>query len=219
MTYQANWFRHVPLFKQLESLRDRKFFEGYDQVIFSGTSMGGYAACAFSSLAPGSTVVAFSPQSTLKKSLASWDSRYRSGRAADWTGPFSDAAVELGTARKAWIIYDPLVEEDERHAERLAGPNVEMLRARYSGHFTAQYLRQIGVLSTVLREAAAGNLSSDRFRELYSSGKDYRRYLLGLVERSKRVGSKASSMRLAAVLKSRGRPVMANRLLAGIERD
>lgn len=214
MAYQPKWFRHARLYKQFDWLKETGFFERYKQVIFSGTSMGGYAACAFSSIAPGSYVVAFSPQSTLDNSITPWDRRYHSGTVADWTGPFADAAAELQAARKAWIIFDPLVPEDRQHAARLANPNVELLSARYSGHFTAQYLAQIGILSTVMRDAVDGNLSPSRFRNLYRKGRDYRRYLLGVAETAMKLGSNASSLRVARVLRARGRPAIANSLLS-----
>jgi predicted acylesterase/phospholipase RssA len=63
------------LFDYLEGLRNSGFFKQFRHVVFTGTSMGGYAACAFCSLSPGSTVLAYSQQSTLAKDLVSWEKR------------------------------------------------------------------------------------------------------------------------------------------------
>lgn len=64
-TFAENWYRDAALITRLERLRDDGFFRGYGRVIFSGASMGAFAACAFAPLAPGCTIIAYSPQSTL----------------------------------------------------------------------------------------------------------------------------------------------------------
>ncbi|MDE0967958.1 MAG: hypothetical protein OSA51_00960 [Octadecabacter sp.] len=63
--FEPNWFRTPKLFDEISQLSDNRFFSKFLTVIFSATSMGAYAACAFSALVPGSTVIAFSPQATL----------------------------------------------------------------------------------------------------------------------------------------------------------
>lgn len=212
LCYRPNWFRIPKLHQEFSRLAESGFFRQYRRVVFSGTSMGAYAACAFSSLVPGSTVIAFSPQSTLMPGVADWDQRYPSGTAADWSGPLADAAQELSPAGKAWILYDPRVEADRRHAERLRGDNVTLLRARHSGHFTAQYLRQIGMLSTFVRECVNDEMSETRFYQLYRVGRDYRRYLDGLVKQALAHPNFAVRRRLAAVLRHNNRPGLANDL-------
>jgi len=72
LAFRPDWFRDPALFAYLEGLRDSGFFARFRDVAFMGTSMGGYGACAFSSLAPGCTVIAFSPQSTLDERLVPW---------------------------------------------------------------------------------------------------------------------------------------------------
>jgi len=183
LSYRPNWFRIPRLYEELGHLAEERFFDRFQRVVFSGTSMGGYAACAFSSLAPGSTVVAFSPQSTLDPRVSNWDRRYPSGTAADWSGPYADAGRELRKAEKAWIVYDPNVKQDSMHAERLIGPATTLLRARYADHFSAQYLRQIGVLSGFVRECVNGDMTESRFYELYRSARSYRRYLNGVTQK------------------------------------
>lgn len=212
LCYRPNWFRIPRLHDEFSRLADQGFFDQYRKVVFTGTSMGAYAACAFSSLVPGSTVIAFSPQSTLMPGLADWDERYPSGTAADWSGPLADAAQELRSVARAWILYDPRVEADRRHAERLRGDNVTLLRARYSAHFTAQYLRQIGALSTFVRECVTGEMSEGRFYQMYRTGRDYRRYLDGLVKQASEHPNFAVRRRMAEVLRQNNRPGLANDL-------
>ncbi len=211
LCYRPNWFRMPKLFDEMQHLAQSGFFARFDRVVFSGTSMGAYAACAFSSLVPGSTVIAFSPQSTLAPGIADWDLRYPSGTAADWSGPFADAALELGSARRAWIIYDPRVEEDRRHAERLAaaGPQVTLLKARHASHFTAQFLGQIGALGTFARGCAGGSMTEAQFYALYRRGRSYRRYLEGVAQLGAQHPSITLKMRLATALRGINKPGLA----------
>lgn len=174
--------------------------------------MGGYAACAFSSLAPGSTVIAFSPQSTLDPRVAGWDARYSSGSRADWSGPFADATDELRSAGAAWIIFDPELPEDKRHAERLraSNPQVELLHARYAEHFTAQFLRQIGALSSVVEECIEGDMTPARFYEKYRNARNYRRFLGGVMRKVLAQNRPDLAMRLQSALVKANKPGLAN---------
>lgn len=218
LCFRPNWFRIPRLFDELQAMADRGFFARYGQVVFSGVSMGAYAACALSAVAPGSTVIAFSPQSTLAPGLADWDRRYPSGSAAAWDGPYVDAAAELAQARRAWVVYDPAVPEDRRHAERLAGPQVTLLRARHSSHFSAQFLGQIGVLGRFARECVQDDMTEARFYALYRQGRHYRRYLEGVV--AKAVGHPRTDvkLRLAAVLRDLNKPGLANEVERSVGR-
>lgn len=211
MAYRPDWFRSPDLSAHLLRLRDGGFFEGYRKVVFSGVSMGAYAACAFSSLAPGSTVIAFSPQSTLDPKLAGWDRRYPSGSRADWSGPFADAATGLRNVHKAWIVFDPEVSEDCMHAERLAGQHVELLRARHAAHFSAQFLGQIGVLSRFVDGCVDDSMTPARFYQLYRQARSYRRFLGGVMKKALARDEPQLVARLQAVLTGE-RPAMAAEL-------
>ncbi|WP_134725182.1 glycosyltransferase family 2 protein [Paracoccus luteus] len=212
LAYQPTWFRDEELFAGLRRLADDGFFSRYRSVTMIGTSMGAYGATAFASLAPGCSVVAFSPQSTLKKSLVPWESRYSSGRKADWTGPFADAAAEAHAASKVWLVYDPAVEEDRLHAARYTGDNIMRLHARYADHKTALFLRRADLLSTVVREAVAGTLTVPRFYSLYRRGRALPWYLNGVAHR---IAASRRPERLHSyegILNDLGRPQVARSL-------
>lgn len=219
LAYRPDWFRSDELLTELQQLQSGGFFERYRKVVFSGVSMGGYAACAFSSLAPGSTVIAFSPQSTLAPHIADWDTRYPTGSRADWSGPFADAAEELRGAAKAWVIFDPLLPEDKRHAERLAGPNVELLHARYAEHFTAQFLRQIGALSSVVDDCISGAMTPARFYEKYRPARDYRRFLGGVMKKVLDRDRPDLAARLQLILTNMNRPGLANEISVALTKN
>ncbi|MDF3607678.1 hypothetical protein PE067_16955 [Paracoccus sp. DMF-8] len=171
MTFAPDWFRNGELLDYLQNLADSRFLKRFRTVVMTGTSMGGYAACAFASLAPCCTVIAFSPQSTLKKELVPWEKRFSSGRRADWSGPFADGAQESLAAGKVLLLYDPHFAEDVAHADRFTGDNVVRLKARYSGHKSALFLRRAGLLSTIVRETVEGRMSEQRFYEIYRAGR------------------------------------------------
>lgn len=184
LNYKPNWFRDKNLISEMEKLSNSGFFKKFNNVIFCGTSMGGYGACAFSSLAPGCTVIAFSPQSTLDKNVVDWDKRYPEGTDADWVGPYADGAEEVKSAKKVFIVYDKDVEEDRRHAERMSGENSTLLNARYSGHFTAQFLTQIGILSAFVREVERGKMNGIIFYGMYRKAREYRRFAAAVVHKA-----------------------------------
>lgn len=210
--YTRSWFRDDELISFLCKLADEGFFAKFKKVAMIGTSMGAYAATAFSSLAPGCVVVAFSPQSTLHASLVPWEKRFNSGRKADWSGRFADGAEEAKKAGQVWLIYDPLFKEDVRHADRYVGKNIIKLRARYAHHKTALFLRRAELLSTVVSEAIAGTMDEKRFYALYRRGRSLPWYLLGL---GTRMGSSGQASRLEKyrdVLLSTGRTQLARSL-------
>lgn len=177
MTFAADWYRNAEVLDHLENLRDQGFFRRFRNVIMTGTSMGGYAACAFASLAPGCTVIAFSPQSTLMPRLVPWETRFPGGRRADWRGPFADGAVESAAAETVFLVYDPAVHLDQYHIDRFTAPNVIRLKARYAGHKSALFLRRAGLLSTVVRQTVAGRMSPQEFARIYRAARTMPWYL------------------------------------------
>lgn len=210
--YASNWFREEALLAHLAELAKQGFFAKFREVTMIGTSMGAYAATALAPLAPGCRVVAFSPQSTLKKKLVPWEKRFSSGRKADWTGRFADGAKGAAAASRVWLIYDPRVEGDLRHAERYEGSNILRLRARYADHKTALFLRRADLLSTVVREAVEGRLTEGRFYELYRQGRGLPWYLNGVANRIAASGRPARMQVLADYLRHTDRPQAARAL-------
>lgn len=174
--------------------------------------MGGYAACAFSSLSPNSIVIAFSPQSTLCPKIVGWETRFRSGRKADWNGPYSDAANELQHAKKAWIIYDPKTHLDQQHAIRLRAPNVTLLKASRTNHTTIQVLRKIGILSTIVRECVDESMSDTRFYELFRKRRESHAFLQRFAEDVGASKSVVRKERLRDILYQMKKPALADRL-------
>ncbi|MDP5306915.1 hypothetical protein [Paracoccus spongiarum] len=184
MAFTPDWFRDPTLFEAMQQLAQQGFFQRFRNVTLTGTSMGGYGACAFASLVPGCRVLALSPQSTLRKDLVPWEKRFSSGRKADWSGPFADAAAEISGAAQVWLVHDPLVENDHLHVRRFAGPNVHLLRMRHAGHKTALVLRRAGQLSQVSRDVIEGTMSEARFYATYRENRRSRWFAGAVAERA-----------------------------------
>ncbi|SMP31624.1 glycosyltransferase family 61 protein [Shimia sagamensis] len=166
-SFSPNWYRDPTLFDYLHGLRDGGFFKQFKSVTMSGISMGGYAACAFSSLVEGAQVLAFSPQSTLDEKLVPWEQRFPTGRAAGWEGPYADAATEVSTAQRVYLVYDPLEVSDLQHAKRFSSPNVVHLKMRYTGSNSVLRLVQSDMLGNLMRAVAEDEMDGARFNTEY----------------------------------------------------
>lgn len=182
ISFDANWYRDDALFDYLEGLRDQGFFAAYKKVVFTGTSMGGYAACAFCGLAPGSTVISYSPQSTLAKELVPWEKRFNRGRQQDWSGRYADAAVLTESAERVYLCYDPYMQGDKAHADRFSGDNIVHLNSNYVGHKTVVFLRRADILKAVTGQCMSGEMTPEIFNDLYLSRRKMPWYYFSLMD-------------------------------------
>ena len=85
LAMKETWYRSHFVYGYFDRLVDEGFFEDFDKVIFYGAGMCGYAAAAFSVVAPGATVIAVSPQASLARDLTEWDTRFEGTRRMDFT--------------------------------------------------------------------------------------------------------------------------------------
>jgi pimeloyl-ACP methyl ester carboxylesterase len=166
MVKRTDWYRDRNLHDFLNALRAGGFFKRFSKTIFAGGSMGGYAATAFASLAPGSVVIAINPQSTLSPDLTPWEKRFPIGRESDWTGSFVDGAHECRTAKMVYIVYDPYYEPDRLHAARFRSGSVVHLHCPFYGHHLPAHLRRIGALKPFMLGACSGTLRTEDFDKL-----------------------------------------------------
>lgn len=182
LAFTPSWFRDKELINALERLAGMGFFKRFKSITMTGTSMGGYAACAFSALAPGCNVVAFSPQSTLNSDLVPWEYRFQAARKVDWNGKYADATQHVGQADKVWLIYDPNLEDDRQHIDRFTGGNIYRLKARRSGHKTALTLRRANILGSIVSAAVRGDLTTAGFYNQYRNVRHARWYIDDLTD-------------------------------------
>ncbi len=160
------WYRDEALFDFFDELRDTGFFQKFDRVVFYGASMGGYAACAFSAACPGATVLAISPQATLDRDVAIWESRYKLAWPRDFKSRYGYAPDMVASAEKMYLLFDPSEHLDAMHAALFRGSNIVKLKGRYLGHRMASLLQQMGVLKQIFLGCFEGTLSATQFHQL-----------------------------------------------------
>jgi hypothetical protein len=213
MAFEKNWYRDEALFDFMET-QGAALFAQFKTVVLTGTSMGAYAATAFSKLAPGCTVVAFSPQATLDKKLVPWEERFGSGRKQDWSGRYRDAPDHCGPAGDVFVVYDPYFAPDKMHAERYYGDNVTFLKSWYSGHKSALFIRRADILKAVMQQAVAGTLSAAGYYQMIRSRRDLIWYYNGLATHLIEAGHLKLADQLAKHLLTLGKPNVARAIQA-----
>ncbi|MEP3847398.1 MAG: alpha/beta fold hydrolase [Paracoccaceae bacterium] len=150
MAHGPTWYRDDKVLDFFDELRDDGFFDKFDRVVFYGTSMGGYAAAAFSAVVPGATVVAINPQATLDRQVTNWERRYRPAWRYNYTGRYGYAPEMVKSAEKMWLFYDSQGIADSMHASLFQGDNITKVRCPFMGHGMLTVWREIGVLKAVV---------------------------------------------------------------------
>ncbi len=171
------WYRSEDVYNFFDKLRDEKFYDQFDDVVFYGASMGGYAAAVFSSTAPNSSVVMISPQATLDKKIVPWETRYRRAWNADYTSKYGYGPELVKAAKDVTLFYDPYEPLDRMHAEIfMKNPNVNAFKAVFCGHRQASLFAQVGILKPIILGALNQKLQHKEFRTLIRNRKKSLRY-------------------------------------------
>ncbi|WP_417241406.1 phosphoadenosine phosphosulfate reductase [Celeribacter sp.] len=178
----APWFRAQSVYDYFDRLVDDGFFEEYDRVVFYGAGSCGYAASAFSVAAPGSTVIALSPQATLDSRLAIWDTRFPSTRRADFTSRYGFAPHMIEGADAAWVLYDPYQTTDAMHAALFNAPHVTRRPVPHFGNDIESRLIEMDILEPILGLAMTGTLTSPALTRLLRARRDNKPYLRHLLD-------------------------------------
>ena len=158
MASRKDWYRNQDTPALITALHGAGLFAQFRRVCFTGASMGGFAALAYSALVPGSVVLAFSPQTSLSRKIARFDKRYRyATRTWDWdTAAHLDAAAAAPLASEVHVVFDPFVPEDRAHADRIRGAGVRQITAPHMGHRAIRQLKSVGVLQPLIEGVARG---------------------------------------------------------------
>ncbi|WP_299042653.1 hypothetical protein [uncultured Tateyamaria sp.] len=170
MAGPADWFRHSDVWAMFDGLQADGFFDRFAEVVFYGSSMGGYGALTFARAAPGCRIVALVPQTHLDPSVVPFETRYDDGfRQGDWSGSYLDAVDGARCAARVYVLYDPYFAPDARHVARLDKGNLVPLRLPWSIHHAGPVLRRTGQMQTVVRAAFDGDLTARGFRRTVRS--------------------------------------------------
>ena len=81
----------------------------------------------------------------------------------DWSLPYSDVTQHLDQVGKIYAVYDPYIEQDRLHIERIQHPNFVPLKAIGLGHKSAMVLRRMEQLKPVMSGAIKGTLTQSEF--------------------------------------------------------
>jgi hypothetical protein len=208
-----SWFRDIGIYRYFDRLVDDGFFEDFDQVLFFGAHAGGYAAAAYSVVAPGARVLALRPQATLDPRVAGWDPRYVEQRRLCFTDRYGYAPDMLDAADRAYVVFDPAQQLDAMHAALFTKPNVTTLRVPYLGSKLDQAFDGMKILAPAIEAAMDGSLSPARFAQLYRARRSHLPYLRALLTQLEADDRKLLAAHLCrAALVDRDRPHFSRKL-------
>lgn len=211
MAHGWTWYRDESVFDFFDRLRDDGFFDRFDNVVFYGASMGGYAAAAFSAAAPGATIVAISPQATLERAIAPWETRYHKAWRRDFSGRYAYAPDLVATASNVHIFYDPRMATDAMHACLFRGDNIHKYRCRFMGHRIASLWISLGLLKPVVEGCVTGELTKTQFYKWMRARREHPRFQKELLHTLEAMQRPALLVQYCtAVLARRGAPHFRN---------
>ncbi len=178
MAHGWTWYRDEEVFDFFDELGSSGFFDRFDRVVFYGASMGAYAAATFARAVPGSVVIAISPQATLSRSIAPWETRYHRVWRRDFSpqSRYSYGPDGAATAERVYLVYDPCSPLDAMHAALYQGDNILKLRCRRMGHRIASLWLRMGILKEVVVGCVDGTLTEARFYKSLRARKTSDRY-------------------------------------------
>lgn len=177
------WFRDRSVYSYFDRLVDDGFFEEFDKVIFMGAGMCGYAAAAYSVVAPGCTVMAYNPVATLDPRVTEWDDRFGMMRRTSFTDRYGYAPDMIDAADQVFVFYDPEEELDAMHAALFTRPHVTKLRTRHLGPHILQDMIQMNILQPLLETAGDDRDVAAHFHKLFRARHDYSPYLRRMLRR------------------------------------
>lgn len=183
MAHAPTWYRDAAVLDFFDHLQADGFFDQFDQIIFYGVSMGAYAACVFSSAAPGSTVIAISPQATLDPDLTPWETRFRAGRKWDYSARYGYAPDMLAEAEQVYLFYDPSTAQDAMHMVLFQGANLTKLKCRYMGQLISTYWHEMQIHNAVIERCIDQNLPAATFYHMLRARHASSRYQKEILER------------------------------------
>ncbi|WP_135446897.1 MULTISPECIES: phosphoadenosine phosphosulfate reductase [Tabrizicola] len=207
------WWRDPAVFRYFDRLSDDGFLEDFDKVIFYGAGPAGYAAAAYSITAPGAELVLVAPRATLDPALAGWDERHRIARRINFRSRYGYAPDMIESAKRVWLIHDPLHRPDAMHAALFHRPWVTPLYARYTGEGTEDTLIEMKVLDRILEAAMDGKLSASYFAWLWRGRRSNASYLRAILARARMSGNRQREIMICrSVTRRLNAPRFARRL-------
>ena len=182
------WFRDPAVYAYFDRLVDETFLEEFDNVLFYGAGMGGYAACAYAVSAPGAQVLAINPRATLDPVQAGGDRRNMAARRLNFTDRYGYAPDMLEGAAQVTVIHDPTIPAEAMQAALFRAPYITRLSARHLGEDGETGFAHMGSLPDMLDAAMAGQLTPGLFAKLWRKRRAYAPYLRALLNKAEAAG-------------------------------
>ncbi len=201
MAQGQTWYRDPAVYQFIDGLVDDAFFDAYDQVVFFGAGMAGYAAAAYSVAAPGATVILVQPQATLDPAFAGWDTRFTEHRRLNFTDRYGYAPDMTDGAAQVFVLHDPGQTFDAMHAALFRRPQTTFLPCRGLGSDLYGTLVATHVLPSVLSAAGTGSFDACMFWTFFRARRNHVPYLRRLLNR---LDSAGQSRRAAMVAGNAG---------------
>jgi len=214
-TEADSWYRAAAVYAFFDDLVDDAFFEEFDRVVFYGAGMGGYAAAAYSVVAPGAAVLVLAPQATLDRERTLWERRFPAARQLEFERRYGYAPDMLEGADRAYVLFDPHEQADTVHATLFRGPNVMRLKCWHLRERIETSLEAMELLHPLIEAVANGTLTPAMHYRLMRARRQHSTYLRNLVFH---MDEDQSPLRIALlcvhVLASRNAPAFRRRLSA-----
>lgn len=150
ITSDNNWFQSheaLDLAQNVLQLRGQ-----FPKAVGYGSSMGGYGAMMFSNLLNLDATIAISPQFSIQPEKVEGDSRW-AHIANKLEFVFDDMDTGMSKTARHNLFYDPCT-ADNIHAQLYEKKGATCFALPYSGHSSAGFLQQVGVLAEIVTEAA-----------------------------------------------------------------
>ncbi len=157
-----DWYQSPEIWRYLALAERTGFFDGYDEVVTYGSSMGGFAAMATARLVRAKRVVALQPRSSLRWSVP-WPSAQSSQLSYPRRGARAEALDGLTADMDICLFADPFYQRDWHHASRV--PAAMLFRVPLVQHRVPQFFQEMGLLGALARRAISGTLERGWYRE------------------------------------------------------
>jgi hypothetical protein len=205
-SHAKDWFRQPDAPAMIRALEERGFFRRFRRVVLTGASMGGFAALNFAPLIPEARVLAFSAQSSMNKVIAPFEARFPFAvKRSNWEGmPFLDAAAAIPYIRRVALVYDPMVPEDRQHAARMAGPNVQLLRAPFCTHEAIRVVLKTETFAPLLQAMIADQPIGPAFWQAFRARRANTKWQRALLAAAANRGRHALVIRAAEAMLRQG---------------
>ncbi len=165
-----NWYQSPDLPEALAAAAHAAAI--YKHRVTYGTSMGGYAALAFSGPLNATGVTAFVPQFSPVIDKAPFDNRWKDERQVI-EPVMDDMAAQISKTAKIYISYDPHQKQDRKHFELIAatGAKITPLTFPLVDTEVLRFLSDTHLIERVVLETIDGTASQKRYRALVRDGR------------------------------------------------